>query len=217
MASTLVDLNTLTDADRAYRLIKSKIISLELLPGSPINQHELMDELGVGRTPIREALKRLENESLVIAIHRRGMSVAEIALNDLRHVYEIRVELEAASARLAAKRATEEQICQLEQTLNEMMNADINQRRQIAELERQLHYQISECSNSRFLIKEIQHYYGLALRIWYFLIERLPPGTEEIHTHNELVEAIRNRDSELAEQLMRGHVKGVFDTVKAYL
>jgi len=213
----MVDNVSLTDADNAYQLIKSKIISLEFPPGSPINQHQLMDELNVSRTPIREALKRLEHDSLVVAIHRRGMSVAEIALNDLRHVYEIRVELEASCARLAAARATEAQIQKLEEALGQLLKSDIHERRLIAERERQLHFRISECSQSRFLVKETKHYYGLALRIWYFLVDRLPPGCEDSDTHIPLVEAIRNQDSELAEQLMRGHVKAVFDTVKEYL
>jgi DNA-binding GntR family transcriptional regulator len=217
MPNHVVDFASPTDADKAYQLIKAKIISLEFPPGLPINQHELMEELDVSRTPVREALKRLEHESLVVAIHRRGMSVAEIALNDLRYVYEIRVELEAACARLAASRATEDQLQSIERTLDQLLNTDPNDRRLIAERERQLHFRISECSQSRFLIKEVKHYYGLALRIWYFLIDRMPPGSEDASGHSKVVDAILRRDSELAEQLMRDHVKDVFDTVKAHL
>jgi DNA-binding GntR family transcriptional regulator len=217
MRRPIVDFDSLTDADEAYQVIKSRIISLELPPGFPISQPELMEELEVSRTPIREALKRLENESLVVAIHRRGMSVAEIALNDLRYVYEIRVELEAACARLAASRATAAQIRQLEQVLDQLLNTDLNDRRLVAERECQLHFLISECSHSRFLTKELQHYYALALRIWYFLIDRLPPGCEDIEAHIKVVDAIRNRESKLSEKLMQAHVKAVFETVKAHL
>jgi DNA-binding GntR family transcriptional regulator len=76
---------------------------------------------------------------------------------------------------------------------------------------------ISQCSNSQLLIKELRHYYALGLRIWYFLIDRLPPGTEDFHGHSEVVDAIRNRDSALAEKLMRAHCRAVFDTVKTHL
>ena len=217
MSNPTANTLSLTDATKAYRLIKSKIISLDYSPGSPINQHELMAELGVSRTPIREALKRLEDDSLVVAIHRRGMSVAEIALNDLRYVYEIRVELEAACARLAAHRASEAQVHTLEQILDELLNIDIKEKRLVAECECRLHFLIAESSNSRFLIKEVQHYYGLALRIWYFLLDRLPPGSEDNDSHILLVKAIKTRDAEMAEQLMRTHVKAVFNTVKIYL
>jgi DNA-binding GntR family transcriptional regulator len=207
----------LTDADIAYEFIKGRIISLELPPGSAINQQDLVEELRVSRTPIREALKRLENESLVVAVHRRGMSVAEVSLTDLRDVYEIRVELEAASARLTAQRASDEQVSQIERVLEELVNTDLCQRRLIAERERQLHFEIAEYSQSRYLRKEIRHYYSLALRIWYLLIDRLPSGSEDIPGHIEVVEAIRRRDSKLAETLMRAHVKAVFDTVKVHL
>ena len=105
----------------------------------------------------------------------------------------------------------------LEQVLDQLLNIDINERRLVAECERQLHFLVAECSNSRFLIKELQHYYSLALRIWYFLIDRLPPGSEDDDSHLPLVNAIKDRDGELAEQLMRTHVKAVFDTVKTYL
>ncbi len=217
MPSLTINHASHSDAEKAYQLIKGKIISLELPPGLPINQQVLMEELGVSRTPVREALKRLENECLVVAIHRRGMSVAEIALNDLRHVYEIRVEMESACARLAAERASRAQLEQIDQLLTQLMNTDPHDRRMVAECERQLHYLIAECCHSRFLTKEVQHYYAMALRIWYFLIDRLPPGSEDYAGHKKVVEAIRNRDPSLAEQLMRAHVKEVFETVKVHL
>lgn len=217
MTDTSIDLVTLTDADTAYKRIKSKIISLDLPPGTPINQYELVDELGVGRTPVREALKRLEYENLIVSIHRRGMSVAQIALNDLRHIYEIRIELEAGCARLAAQRANNAQIDELDQTLKSLLATDIHDSKLVAERERQLHFAIADCSQSPLLIKELKHYYGMALRIWCFLLDRLPPGCLDIESHNVLVDAIRERNSAQADILMRSHVTAVFDTVKSYL
>ena len=192
-----------TDAELAYELIKGKIITLELAPGSAINQLELTDELQVSRTPVREALKRLESESLVIAVHRRGMSVAEVSLTDLRDVYEIRVELEAASARLTAQRASSRRVAGIEDVLQVLLSTDLAERRLVAERERRLHFAIADCSQSRYLAKEVRHYYSLALRIWYLLIDRLPSGSEDIPGHVEVVEAIKCRDSELAERFLR--------------
>jgi len=206
-----------TDAELAYDFIKGKIITLELPPGSAINQQELTEELQVSRTPVREALKRLESESLVIAVHRRGMSVAEISLTDLRDVYEIRVELEAASARLTAERASEAQVLGIEDVLKSLLDTNLAERRLVAERERRLHFAIADCCQSRYLAKEVRHYYSLALRIWYLLIDRLPSGSEDIPGHVEVVDAIKRRDSNLAEMLMRAHVKEVFDTVKVHL
>jgi DNA-binding GntR family transcriptional regulator len=206
-----------TDAELAYDLIKGKIITLELAPGSAINQLELTEELQVSRTPVREALKRLESESLVVALNRRGMSVAEISLTDLRDVYEIRVELEAASARLTALRASSQQVSGIKDVLQVLLNTDLTERRLVAERERRLHFAIADCCQSRYLAKEVRHYYSLALRIWYLLIDRLPSGSEDIPGHVEVVEAIRARDSGLAERLMRAHVEEVFKTVKVHL
>ena len=81
-----------TSADRAYQLIRDKIVTLDMQPGSVIQEAEMMTQLGLGRTPIREALKRLETEKLVEVTPRRGMFVAEIAITDLPQICEVRVE-----------------------------------------------------------------------------------------------------------------------------
>ena len=81
----------LTDAGKAYLQIKEKIITVEMLPGSVIQESKLMEELSLGRTPIREALKQLQSENLVVVAPRRGMFVADVAITDLQQVYEVRV------------------------------------------------------------------------------------------------------------------------------
>jgi len=99
-----------TDADKAYKQIKEKIVTIEMKPGAVIREVELMADLKLGRTPIREALKRLQSENLVIATPRRGMFVSDVAITDLTQIYEIRVELEALCARLAAERINPKQL-----------------------------------------------------------------------------------------------------------
>ncbi len=93
---------TLTDADKAYRQIKEKIVTVQMMPGSVIREAELMDNLRFGRTPIREALKRLQTESLVDVVPRRGLFVADITITDLQQIYEVRVEVESLCARSTA-------------------------------------------------------------------------------------------------------------------
>ena len=91
-------------SDKAYYLIRQRIITLELPPMSPIDEQALMEELQLGRTPIREALQRLAAENLVSIVPRRGMFVADISLTDLQQVFELRMMLEGFCARLAAQR-----------------------------------------------------------------------------------------------------------------
>jgi DNA-binding GntR family transcriptional regulator len=103
-----------TDADKAYQIIKEKIITLELPPGSAIHETALAEELQLGRTPIREALKLLQAEQLVTTVPRRGMFVSSISITDLQQIAEVRMQLEGLAARLAAQRATPEELMALE-------------------------------------------------------------------------------------------------------
>ena len=93
-----------TDTQRAYELIRVKIITTQMPPGAVIHEGDLMAELGLGRTPIREALKLLEAQRLVSVSPRRGMFVAPINLADLGEIEEMRSVLDPLSVRLAAAR-----------------------------------------------------------------------------------------------------------------
>jgi DNA-binding GntR family transcriptional regulator len=101
-------------SEAAYRILKEKIVSLELPPASLLNEADLMTELDLGRTPIREALQRLALENLVVILPRRGTIVADLNMSDLQKIFEIRLELEAYAVRLAAERATPAQIVEME-------------------------------------------------------------------------------------------------------
>src|SRR2546429_4017456 len=106
VAVTEVADGSLPLSERAYLQIRDQIITLNLPPGSVIEESRLRQELGLGRTPIREALRRLAQEDLVAVIPNRGTFVAGITITDLAAITEIRVELEGFAFRLAAERAT---------------------------------------------------------------------------------------------------------------
>src|SRR3954451_16692542 len=92
-------------ADRAYVAIRDRLIMLDIRPGDPIDDDELAKALGVGRTPVREALKRLEGDRLVVSYPRRGAFATGMDISDLAPISEIRAQLEPLAARRAAERA----------------------------------------------------------------------------------------------------------------
>src|SRR6266704_7108242 len=94
-------------ADKAYQAIRELIVSLELAPGAVIDERELMERLEIGRTPVREALRRLAHERLVEVYPRRGMFVTGVDVRELARLSEVRELLEPEAARLAAERATD--------------------------------------------------------------------------------------------------------------
>ena len=93
-------------ADKAYVAIRDRLIMLDIRPGEPIDDSELARELGVGRTPVREALKRLEGDRLVVSFSRRGTFATGMDIADLAHISDIRAQLEPLAARRAAERAS---------------------------------------------------------------------------------------------------------------
>lgn len=208
---------TLTDAEKAYQRIKEDIVTLKMRPGALIREAGLMQELEFGRTPIREALKRLQTENLVIASPRRGMFVADIAITDLTQIYEIRVELEALCARLAAQRATTKQLHEMRALVEECQQADLDDKEQLMALDRSFHTLLGRASHNRFLHSELDRLTNLSLRIWYLALAFAQPEDFDIHAHADILQAIETGDEQLAESRMRRHIVHFHETIKQYL
>jgi len=111
-------------ADRAYAEMRDRIVTLRIPPGSPIDEDALGKELEMGRTPVREAIKRLSLENLVTVFPRRGTFASEINITDLAHIADVRVQLERHAAYRAAERINGAQREQLEALLAELASAD---------------------------------------------------------------------------------------------
>src|SRR5437868_11431329 len=151
MAAAIESARTVSLADKAYFAIREMIVSLELRPGAVIDERGLMERLGIGRTPTREALRRLAQERLVEVYPRRGMFVTSVEIRDLASLAEVRSPLESHAARLAAERATEEDRSELEALLDELAGrGDLNVRELMA-LDERIHRQVYRCAHNPFL------------------------------------------------------------------
>lgn len=193
-------------ADRAYHAIREMIVSLELRPGAVIDERGLMERLGIGRTPTREALRRLAQERLVEVYPRRGMFVTSVEIRDLASLAEVRSVLESHVARLAAERATDEDRSALEALLDELESrADLDARELMA-LDERIHRQVYRSAHNPFLESTLEEYYVLALRIWYLALDRTSELEQAVLGQRELLEAIRDGDPDRAEATMRRHV-----------
>src|SRR5579871_11176 len=111
-------------ADRAYDELRDRIVTLKIAPGAPIDEDRFGRELGIGRTPVREAIKRLSLENLVTVYPRRGTFASEINITDLAHISDVRVVLEGHAAYRAAQRITAEQRLELEALLQALDGHD---------------------------------------------------------------------------------------------
>lgn len=207
----------LTDADKAYNQIKEKIITVEMPPGSVIRENQLMQELGLGRTPIREALKQLQTESLVVVAPRRGMFVADITITDLQQIYEVRVEIESLCARLAAGRITPEQLVEMSHLISSYQSVDTYDKTSLLVFDRRFHNLVARAAGNKFLRSEFEVFYNLSLRIWYLALNHIQPADVNVEAHIGILTALEARNSEDAERMMRRHIQHFHDSIKLYL
>jgi DNA-binding GntR family transcriptional regulator len=204
-------------SEKAYHLIKEKIVTLELEPLTVIDEQTLMEELNLGRTPIREALHRLAAEGLVIVAPRRGMFVADISITDLQKVFEVRMFLEGFCARLAAQRASKGQITQMEATLKELERVLDGDSEALMSIDTRLHDLMYQAADNEFLADSLCRLHALSLRLWHLVLNQLDDVKASIEEHTEIVTAIKVRDQTQAEELVQQHIAHFQQQIKAAL
>ena len=194
--------------EQAYLLIKQGIIRLEYPPASLLNESDLIEALGIGRTPIREALQRLALESLVVILPRRGTMVADLNLSDLQKISEVRLELETFAVRLGTERALPKHLVALEDLLVAKENiSESDDYYQLIELDQQFHQLIARAAGNEFLASELRRLYDHVMRLWYHSLHKMiQPLGDSLDDHTRISAAIKGRDSELAEKVMRVHI-----------
>ena len=204
-------------SDRAYFSIRDMIVALELPPGAIVNERELMERLGVGRTPIREALRQLAQEKLVEVYPRRGIFVSGVNVRDLASLSEVREQLEPYAARLAAERASDAEREELAQLVTELDGIGDGDQRGLIDLDQRLHSQLYRCAHNPFLESTLNELYVLTLRIWFLALDRVARLDEALQEHRELLEAIADGDGARAERAMRRHVRGFEQAIRKVL
>jgi DNA-binding GntR family transcriptional regulator len=194
--------------DLAYAGIRQRITSLALAPGSTVNEAALAAELGVGLAPVRSALRRLAWENLVVILPRRGTLVAELDRADLAEIFELRLELEGLSARLAAERAGADDRRAL-QELIERTRAPLasGDQEALIELDRELHAAIAEVAGNTLLAAQCEWLYGHVLRLWSASLDRMSALRAAVAEHEAIVDAIVAGDGERARAHMHAHMR----------
>jgi DNA-binding GntR family transcriptional regulator len=198
-------------ADRAYAALRDRIVELRIAPGAPINEDELGRELDMGRTPVREAIKRLALENLVTVFPRRGTFASEINITDLAHISDVRQQLEGHAAYRAAQRLTAARREELDGLLERIANPADAPRDELMALDADIHRFVHRASANPYLEETLGRYFNLSLRIWYLVLDRLPHLTERVREHRPLLEAVRDGDADRARAIAAEHV-GTFAT-----
>jgi uncharacterized 2Fe-2S/4Fe-4S cluster protein (DUF4445 family)/DNA-binding GntR family transcriptional regulator len=207
------------DIQRAYELIRERITTLELAPGAPINEKHLAETLDMGLAPVQEALKLLAHDNLVQITprHERGTYVTSIHVADLDQLSETRLTLEALSARLAAQRATPDDLAALEALRQEQAATPAEDHRRLFALDFRFHQAIAQAARNKYLADTLERFFGLSQRLWYLALPHLDFLPAAVREHLELVEAIKAGDPGRSAKIMRSHVQDFYDKVREAL
>lgn len=213
-----VDLGVETNADRAYEVIRERLVMLDIRPGEPINDDRISTELGFGRTPVREAVKRLERDRLVVAYPRRGTFATAVDLTDLADISEIRKQLEPTAAARAARTASAEARARLEELARSIATIDDgDDPREVLRRDVYVHREIYRASGNPHLEQILITLDGHATRIWCLFLDRLPDVASHVREHVALLEAIVAGDETAAADLTLAHVTGFEREIRALL
>lgn len=218
--TTLDTVNTSSESlsARAYRILLDRLIMLDIQPGEPIMEKQLAEEMGVGRTPLREALKRLESDHLVVTYPRRGTFASQVDVTELAHVSEVRQALEPLAARRAAEATGGDVRNQLLGVLTELKNLDPNQsQRDLLAYDLSVHRLVYSVTQNAHLSETLIRLDNIATRIWAALSDRLPSLHEHIVEHTELIKQIVDGDADAAERTASEHVKNFYSMVREAL
>jgi DNA-binding GntR family transcriptional regulator len=200
------------DTQRAYEAIREKITSLELAPGSPIDEGKLAKELSMGLVPVREALNLLAHDHLVETA-TQGLTVSKVDIPELTKISEIRLLLEPYCARQAAAHATADDIVVLEALCQEQSQAPADQLRSLFDLDHKFHQAIARAAKNKYLAEILEDFYGHSKRTWFLVLPHLEFLPAAVESHLDLVQAIKDQDGERSAQIMHDHVQGFYEKV----
>jgi DNA-binding GntR family transcriptional regulator len=205
-------------ADRAYADLRDRIVTLRIAPGAPIDEDVLGGELGIGRTPVREAIKRLALENLVTVFPRRGTFASEINITDLADISDVRTQLEGHAAYRAAQRITPAQRAELHDLQAELDHSQgSDDTGALMALDTRVHRFIHRCAGNPYLEESLGRYFNLSLRIWYLVLDRLPHLFTRVHEHGDLLRAIDEGDADGARAIIAEHIEIFEREIRAVL
>ena len=216
-------------ATQAYLALRDRLVLLDIAPGEPLQEARLAEELGVGRTPLREALKHLELDHLVVTYPRRGTFATNVDITALAAITQVRAALEPVAVRAAsanqdpsARAALEEAARSLEPLeadadVDGPGRADPPDPRRALQVDVEVHSAIYRACGNLYLAEPLLRLDNLSTRIWCVAMHRLPGLTSHVTELRELLEAILGGDGDRAAELISRHVAEFESSIRAVL
>ena len=199
---------------KVYRQIRDNILSGKYITNEELKEKNIGEELGVSRTPVREALRQLELEGLVSIITNKGAFVVGVSLEDIKDIFEMRVLLEGLCAKKAAMNITQEQIEQLDENIClAKFHAQNKHYDKLVMQDSKFHEILYEASGSRELNKILKDYHEYVARVRKISLEDETRINESVSEHKKIAEAIKKHDCDLAEKCARMHISNTIANI----
>lgn len=206
----------LSAAEDAYYRIREMIVTGTLRPGQIINEQDLVRHLGIGRTPVREAIQRLANQHVVEVFPRRGLAVAKLGLDDVQAIFEARETIEEKTSELAAIRRTDDEAQALAMLGKRISSvAEDEDFTVFLGVDQQLHHLIASAARNWLLAESADHLLMLSDWIWHQYFQMRGSNPADYFTHESIIQAIVARDAECAGSAMREHVQQSREVIRS--
>jgi len=204
---TVVEQEYMPLRDVVFNTLRQAIIKGELKPGEKLLEISLADQLGVSRTPVREAIRKLELEGLVVMVPRKGATVAGITKKHLMDVLEIRRALEELAIELACERITPEQLAELKATEKSIKDAkDSEDSFALSDLDEKFHEIIYSATNNPRLIQMLANLREQMYRYRLEYIKATDKRQKLVTEHNRIVKALDTKNAEIGRKAIRDHI-----------
>ncbi len=201
-------------SEQAYHDIRRMIVRLDLAPGAIVREDVLQQQLGTGRTPIREALQRLERDQFVTIVPRRGVYVSGVDVSELTLLYETRATLEPFATRLACARGKPAHWEQMTEALAGCVLPG-SSAFQLIEIDRICHEIIWAAADNRFLTSTLDMLYAQSDRLWHMYLADVDDMAEAVQQHTEILDALVAADADAAAALVEAHIRTFDEQIRA--
>lgn len=204
--------------DLAYETIKHRIITCAFKPGEYINEAQVSAALGLGRTPVHQAIDRLMLDGMVKVIPRKGVIVKPVSLDEVLHIIEARLMIEPAAVRFATARADDAEIGALDDILGRAQEwSSLRNVEQMMLLDREFHLVLARAARNDVLVDILRRLHERSLRFWFISLTDVSHHSDVQDEHGAILRAVRERDSDAAEAAMRRHIESFRATVARYI
>ena len=194
-------------ADDVYEQILSAIVNGDIAPGERLIQEKIASQINISRTPVREALLRLEQEGILEISGRKGFSIRKISEDEVRQLYAVREAIEGYAARQVAERKDPEQLATIKKTVDAELEEDLTDVEVDFRVNRAIHRTIVEQTGNSMLLDMFDRVWGRGVSLWLFAATRSDQVPLEPMQHQELFHSLSTADPDTAQRAMIDHIR----------